>query len=41
MPYDVSVVFREDSSLHSIEIQISAPERCEQVKELLVSDKME
>ena len=35
MPYDVSVVFREDSSLHSIEIQISAPERCEQVKELL------
>ena len=35
MPYDVSVSFTEDRSLDKIEIRISAPERNEQVEQLL------
>ena len=35
VPYDVSVIFREDSPLERIEIQISAPERGVQVEELI------
>lgn len=33
--YEISVVFRENASSDKIEIQISAPERCPQVEELL------
>lgn len=33
--YDVSVAFREDSSLDQIEVQIAAPERNAQVEEML------
>ena len=39
MPYDVSVIFREDSPLERIEIQISAPERGVQVEELISLQK--
>ncbi|MBQ6165077.1 MAG: LytTR family transcriptional regulator [Clostridia bacterium] len=35
MPYDVSVSFSEDESLDKIEIRIIAPERNEQVEQLL------
>ena len=35
MSYEVSVVFKEDSSLNAIQITVSAPERSRQVEELM------